>query len=309
MQTTNALHAIAAFLSSPAISGRSKQRAYKLIKRIAACTITFSLLTACWVPLEAGRKMRQDIDSLRTDLRVAERSLQGERARLKESIGEADKKISEISKMLAELNKAARTNDADFGVQIEELTKAVHNLEGAHEETNHRILQLEGNPERDISNKGASPEPSTENSAPAKSTSNSGKKPTDKRGLLAYADAKAKAGKNDEAIETYNEIIKKWPSEAEITDAAHMRVGDLLRGQNKFQAASQHYVKIIEKFPSGSLVAAAYYRIGLTSMSLGNFEDAEIFFSEVKNNHKKSKWAKDADKQLAMVRKKLTPKR
>jgi TolA-binding protein len=64
-------------------------------------------------------------------------------------------------------------------------------------------------------------------------------------------------------------------------------------------------VKIIEKFPTGSLVAAAYYRIGLTSMSLGNFEDAEIFFSEVKNNHKKSKWAKDAAKQLAMVRKKL----
>jgi TolA-binding protein len=260
---------------------------------------------ACWVPAETGAKMQADIETLRAQQQEASKDMAAQRAQLDEQMQRAAKQIDEVAATLVDLNRAARTTDADFGVQLERLQKEVMELRGTLELIEYRLGKAEGK----LEGAGSLPERVGALERELKDAATSAppppETPKDKKELLLQGRSLIKEGKVAQARGVFRQVIKRWPDEAGITDEAYYRLGELYFDEKKLRSALQEYIKVVEKFAGGKLAAASFYKIGLCSEALGNLEDAQIFFSEVVKNHGRSAYAKDAKKKLDEVKRRL----
>lgn len=265
----------------------------------------------CWVPNETGAAMQRDIHTLQGQVSAADKSLAEQRARLDEQVQQAGRKTEEVARTLDELNRAARSTDADFGVQLERLIKEVQELRGSIELTEYRLGKIEAKLEGPGSlteriaalEKAQASAPAATATPPPATTDK--EPPKGKKELLAYGAQLVKGGKAGDARGVYRDVIKQWPSEAGVTDEAYFRIGETYYDEKKCRSALSEYIKVVDKFASGALADDAYYKIGLCSIDIGNLEDAKIFFTEIVRSHKKSPLAKDAQKKLDEVEARL----
>ncbi len=275
------------------------------MKNIAILILTPLLGTlGCWVPKETGETMQRDIKALQNQQAASQKSLAEQQARLEEKMQLADRKIAEVTRMLEDLNRASRSSDADFGVQIERLMKDVQELRGTTELADFRLGKIESKLEGDGS-LGARVDALEKQASQPVPAAASKEPPKGKKDLLAYASDLIKQGKAADARGVYRDVVKQWPNDPGVTDQAYYQLGETYFGEKKCRSALPEYIKVVEKFASGSYADEAYYKIGLCSMELGNLEDAKIFFGEIVRNYKKSPLAKDAQKKLDDVQQRL----
>ena len=271
------------------------------------------LLTACWVPVETGNLMQRDIGNLQRVSQESRKSIDEQRAQLKEQMQRADGKIAEVAEVLQTLNRAARNTDADFGIQIERLIKEVQELRGALELSDYRLRQMEKHfgEESSLVSRVEELEKKLEINQLAigtnsgKTTAKSSKKPKGRKALIQHAKDLTKAGKINEARGVYREVIRKWSKKPGTTDEAYFRLGELYYQKGKYQSALQEYIKIADKFPKGAYADDAYYRIGICSIQVGNLEDAQVFFQAVITDHPKSPLVKASKAKIKDIQKRL----
>lgn len=252
--------------------------------------------------------MQSDIAELRRELSSAQKSTSEQRARLDDQMRAAEKQIETVSTMLADLNRAARSTDADFGMQMERLIREVQELRGALELLQYRL----GKAEEGVAGQGSITERLSalekqvvELGPKAAVTTMAEKTPESSKAMFEQAAALVKDGKIEEARGSYREILRRWPSEDGVTDQAYYRLGDLYFDEKKSRPALQEYIKVLEKYPTGRYADDTLYKVGLCSIDIGNLEDAQIFFGEILKNHPKSPLAKSAARKLDEVKRKL----
>jgi len=237
--------------------------------------------------------MQRDIDALRASLQDAQKGLDEQRARLDEQIAEAEKQIADVERALQDLNRAARMTDADFGIQLERLVRETQELRGMIELTEYRLGQVEKKTESALPEAGETDTPS------------SADVPDDPKEMLKYADALLKDRKTAEARGVLREVIRKAPKKPGITDAAYYKLGSIYYDDKKYRSALQELVKVVENFARGAFADDAYFKIGLSSMDLGNLEDAQIFFNEVIKSYRKSPLVGPSRKKLKEIQARL----
>jgi len=262
---------------------------------------------ACWVPTETGKVMQRDITKLQTSMQTAQKTLDEQSALLTEQMGKADTQIQEVDLKLRELNRAARKDVAGIAVDVEEIRKVSQELRGQIELLNHRLTQMLDEQTK-LKEQVAGLESSIPDAEPAPKVSKSSKGNT-KDDVMIQARELIKKGQIEKARGFLREIVQKWPTDTKVAGEAYFRLGELYFKEKKYRSALQEYINVVEKFPKGRLADDSYHRIGLCSMELGNYEDAQIFFSEIIKNHKKSPLLKSAQKMLADVDKKLAAER
>ena len=226
--------------------------------------------------------MQQDIRDLQKELREAHKGLAEQKARLDEQMMRADAKISEVERMLGDLNRAARTTDAEFGVKLERLIREVQQLRGAAELADYRLGKLEPQVAGDVAAGQGPP------SGGAVAAGGGETLPKDGPGLLAYGEKLAKEGKVQEARGVLRDVVRRWPKEKGVADVALYRLGESYYAEKQYAAAVQEYAQVIEEFRESDWVDDAYFRIGNCSLELGNLQDARIFFNEIVTHYKRS---------------------
>lgn len=262
-------------------------------------------VTACWVPKETGRIMQDDIAALKADLTQVHKAVDEERAVETEHRQQTLKKFEEISGALAEFNRSARMTDADFGAQMDRIIHDVQDLRGAVEVNEHRIGETETKIEQNLAQRIEAINKQIAGGGTETSEAADKGMPKDKKEALAFANKLAKEGKTNDARAAYRNILRDWPKEPGVTDEAMFRLGESYYDDKKFDAALREYIKVVDKFASGDLVDDAYYKIGMCSLELNQLADAQTFFSEIVNNHKKSPLLKSARARLEEVNKRL----
>lgn len=301
--------------------------AWHVIKPSLGGVSLLLLLSGCWLPLQVGQRMQDDIIALRADVIQIQKALDSQQIQLNEQLKRGDEKIEEVSQALQELNRAARSTDADFGIQLERLAREVQELRGALELAEHNLRKAEeaavqrnaqsGMTDEDTAQSDAGGDTRTADGAHAPGDGgkrgdhgnggaagkNNGNK--NKSAMLIRAQELVKEGKRNEARGVLREIIQKWPKEPSVTDVAYYRLGETYFGDKKYQQAVQEYIKVVEQFPQSNLVDEAYFRIGVCSMETGNLEDAELFLKEVVTRFKNSHVAPQAAGKLKEVRARL----
>lgn len=259
--------------------------------------------TACWVPKETGRIMQDDIAALKADLTQVHKAVDEERAVELEHRQQTLKKFEEISGALAEFNRSARMTDADFGSQMDRIIHDVQDLRGAVEVNEHRIGETETKIEQSLAQRiDALNKQIAGGGTETSETADKGM-PKDKKEALAFAAKLAKDGKTNDARAAYRNILRDWPKDPGTTDEAMYRLGESYYDEKKFDAALREYIKVVDKFATGDLVDDSYYKIGMCSLELNRLDDAQTFFNEIVNNHKKSPLVKSARARLEEVSK------
>jgi acyl-CoA thioester hydrolase len=119
------------------------------------------------------------------------------------------------------------------------------------------------------------------------------------------------------AIDDFKEIDKRWPSSG-FARAARQFIGKGQDGlaehefiigsfywkKRSYQAATERYTSLLEKFPSYRQKDKVYYWLGRTLMDARTPDEARVWLDQVLNEYPKSKYAKLAQGLLAESAKK-----
>lgn len=269
--------------------------------RLLGGSVLAVALTACVTSTE-GKQMKADIGNLQTQMQEARAGIDAQQAQLAEQLQKANAQVKELSDTLADLNRAARNTDADFGVQLDQLRAELQEVRGQIELTDYRVgqmqAQMQAAPVAGVTPVATPQQPEDSAKPPAAA-------PKDKKGMVGYAQNLYTQKQYSEARGVYREVVKQWGNEAGYGDLAHMKIGDTFFDEKRFRDALPEYIKVVEKFSKGEYADDAYYKIGLVSMELGNLEDAQTFFGEVVKSYKKSPLVPQAQAKLSEVQKRL----
>ncbi|BCS97341.1 tol-pal system protein YbgF [Desulfoluna limicola] len=121
-------------------------------------------------------------------------------------------------------------------------------------------------------------------------------KPTAKS---TYMDAKKAfdAGKMDEAKTGFASVVETFPT-SDSADNAQFWIGEIYYREKWYQKAILEYQKVIENYPNGNKVPAAYLKQGLAFETLGETENAHLILGELLRKYPDTAEASIARKKL-----------
>jgi tol-pal system protein YbgF len=124
--------------------------------------------------------------------------------------------------------------------------------------------------------------------------------------LIREAYVNYSAGLYDLAVSSLQEFISKYPDNPHAAEA-HMRLGDALEAQKKYDASIAEYDFVLQKFPESDTSKAALLKKGLTQ-AVTNPQQANITLSEVVKKYPGTIEATTAQQKLKELQPASRPK-
>ena len=251
---------------------------------------------------------QQDGEQLETEVFALQTRLEAVSSEL-EAIAETQARHSEtLSKLVAEvgdLNLAARRNDADFGVQLEDVMQELARLEGSTALLDERVSTLESattaaREELDLR---------LENLEDGEAPAGGGGSASDARAELladpaAALDRAAKMidrGQPESARRLVRALIlqnEKKRSFRRHAARAQFLIAESYFAEGSYQQAAAEYNEVRKSFPKASQVPSAFLKLGQCFERLGLPADAKLFYQTLVKQHPRSSAAAEARKRL-----------
>jgi TolA-binding protein len=262
------------------------------------------LAAGCWVPLERGRQMELRIDRLEGDATDAAKRFDEQRVVFKDRIARIDQKLAEAQAKLDELNQSARRSGADLSVGLDKVKEELSRLRGDLEVEQHKLGQVEksvdvlrGDTEgRLAALKGAGALDEYE----ARRKIASLEKPDDKAALLALGEREEASGQRGVALEIYEHVVRRWPTDPKAADAGY-RAGHLLLAQKRWRDAILALGRVAESQPKSERAPDALVGVADAMIELGMVEDAKAVLNQVVEKYPKAPAARRAKESLGAL--------
>jgi TolA-binding protein len=275
-----------------------------MIARELAAAAALGTLAACWVPMERGRQMESRIDRLESDATDAARRLDDQRAVFKDRIARVDQKLVEVQAKLDELNQSARRSGADLSVGLDKLREELARIRGDLEVGQHRLAELEkGTTQlradtegRLAALKGAGALDEYE----ARRKIAALEKPDDRGAVLALGQREEEAGQRGVALDVYEQVVSRWPSDPVAADAGY-RAGRLLASMKRWRDAILALGRVAENHPKSERAPDALLGVAEAMTELGMVEDAKGVLAQVVERYPKAPAAKKAKDRLGAL--------
>jgi TolA-binding protein len=261
-------------------------------------------LVGCWVPLERGRQMELRIDRLEADSSDSARRFDEQRAVFKDRIARVDQKLAEAQAKLDELNQSARRSGADLSVGLDKVREELAKLRGELEVGQHKLGQVEksidalrGDTEgRLAALKGAGALDQYE----ARRKIAALEKPDDKAAIVALGEREEAAGQRGVALNVYEHVVSRWPTDPKAADAGY-RAGQLLLSQKKWRDAILALGRVAEGHPKSERAPEALVGVADAMTELGMVEDAKAVLQQILEKYPKASAAKRAKESLNAI--------
>lgn len=108
-----------------------------------------------------------------------------------------------------------------------------------------------------------------------------------------FAQALYKAGKTDDAKNTFEELQKKFPNSKYVDESQYV-IGWINFQQSKFDDAINSYKTLLIKYPKTDLKPIVEYSIGDSYFNKGSYDSAIVYYSRVIQNFPNSPYIFDA---------------
>ena len=259
------LKAITCLLVGLSISGCALQKDYVILQ---------GRLTTLEENLNQNRSLSQGVEEKITskNVRVTNR-MEGLDEELRTIRGDIEEALHN--------NKQIVTDNADLSRSIEEIRTGLRTL-------SKKISRLEsfiGYEPSDAAprkKKGGPTQPAT--------------KPTE-QSLYKTAKAAFDAGDMESARSGFFAVVEQFPT-SNSADNAQFWIGEIYYREKWYQKAILEYQKVIENYPSGNKVPAAYLKQGLAFEALGEIENAHLILGELLRKHPEASESNIARKKL-----------
>jgi tol-pal system protein YbgF len=260
-----------------------------------AFALALLICSACVTTAQEGQQMRNDIASLRADLKKEVDSATSERAKLAQ---EAAAKAKALQDALDQLNRAARKSGADLAVDQEKAQNDITALRGTIEVLQHRLDALE----KSIHEQQKMLEETSKFIASRQKELDKAEHPTDRMGIYNLARQKLDQGQFGRARELLQDFLARFPKD-ELAANAQYWLGETYYAEKKWNDAIVEFQKVLKEHKTSEKVPDALLKIGMSFQAQGDCQNAQLFFEEVAQSHRNSPLAKTAREKAAECRK------
>ncbi len=281
-------------------------------------------LSLLWAPIlcsascayysqEDGERLNNEVYALQTQVTAMQQAV----SQLQDSDKDESKKISAMTEEMAELSKVARRNDADLGVQLEEMLQEVARMKGYVETFSERVSDIEAalakvQGDVDVRFQGLAEQ---QKITQAKSEAEKKKAIEEaKRREQLFTDPPAlfdeverMIGKS-EAKDARN-LLREFSLRAEgdkrlkrSLDGAQYWIAESYLAEANFQQAAAEFNKVRKSYPKSDYVPDVLFKLGVCFENLKLPNDAKLFYTTVVKKHPKSKAADKAKKRLKDIK-------
>ncbi len=257
----------------------------------------------CFYPSSRGRALEDRIT-------LEEQELKDMEQKLSATLPKIDEKISEVTKALEGLDRAARRSDADIGVRLQKNVEDLGQLRGQVETYLFRIGELEKGLKKLEENTdqrlGDLQGTDAAKASAAHRKFDELQKPTDKVKYLALAQTNLKEGDYLVSRLLYEDFIKKYPKD-ELVGEAHFGRGETLYADDKCREALAEYGKVIQDYAKSRSAPNAYLQSAECFSKLKMKDEARLALEELIKSYPRSDAAKTAKVRLAAMDKSKKP--
>jgi len=248
--------------------------------------------SACVTTAQEGEQMRQDIASLRADLKKEIDTANAERSKL---ASEQQQRGKALQDALDQLSRASRKSGADMAVDLEKAQNDVATLRGQIEVLQHRLDALE----KQSQDQQKALEAANQFVAQRQKEL---EHPTDRGALYNLARQKLDAGQPAQARALFQDFLNRYPKD-ELAANAQYWLGESYYGEKKWNDAIVEFQKVLKEHRGSDKVPDALLKIGMSFQNQGDCQNALLFYEEVQQSHKTAPAAKTAKEQAATCRK------
>ena len=254
-------------------------------------------------PLEDGQKMANEVYALSTQLQALQKSM---RAHQKLSDQQTDQ-LEAVRNEIANFQRSLRRNDADLGVQVDNLMQEMATLKGLLEGTRERTETIE----QEIAHLTEEAKISSARSEEDKAKAIEAAKTRER--LLGNPDtvfgevkAQLAQGKTAEARSLIQEFLRRAGKNKALAKSradAQYWLGETFFKEKNYKRAARTYSEIHKKYAKSKRAPDAYLRIGICFEKLKMLDDAKLFYRTATKKFPKSSAAKKARARLKSLRK------
>jgi tol-pal system protein YbgF len=248
---------------------------------------TLLLTTGCLTTKKQGDAMQTEIEALKAQQEVMQKSLSEREANMAEMIAQARKENEALKVLIAQAQETLQKNDAETGVDLQEMRRELDRLRGESEELDFRLLKMEQDlnifkEDVDLRLQGAV------------ASTNLPENATD---LFKLGEQKLAEGDFRAARKIFETFISRHSDDTRVADAIYYS-GESYFLQKQYVTSIYEYQKIIQNHARSKRFPDAALRIGQAFKALGKCEQAKPFFEAVVTEYKRSEAAKDAQAEL-----------
>ncbi len=257
--------------------------------RLSSCALLAALVmpSGCLVLKPQHDELRAEVAKLRKEVLKAS-----------QTTSRANELADMLEKKLAELEDVLRRNQADLGLQVEQMVLDVQQLRGAAENADNRASTVE-NELRELRSDLDSRLRQLEDKLNEATNI-----PEGKTELWSEAEAqfKQKKYKNSRRLwRTYESRYPEDPKQPEVK----FNIGLTYFSERDYKSALGEFYKIIQDAPSSSVVPDALYYSGLAFAKIGQCKNAIAYFDALRQKKTKAPadYKQKAAEQIAILQK------
>ncbi|HXW53215.1 MAG TPA: tetratricopeptide repeat protein [Myxococcota bacterium] len=267
--------------------------------RLLAAGVFLCLFSGCFMTKAQGERLTHQMHNLEDEVA----KLQSVRHDMEVLLVDQVKSlIDRIARLESQLT-AFRTSLSEGSTRNSELVAELQNLRNELEIAQNRYRNLEQDQQSLVKNQMA-----------LKEAQNKIRVPPIKEDHFALGKKYFMAKKFDEAIFLFDQFVKDYPDEKDLTYQSHYYLGEsnfkVAQGKEAEEEQERFYKKsviafqqVVEANTDNNMRVEALYKLGLACKNLGNTEGAVAAFKELLSKHKKSKRAAEAKSEVAKLEK------
>ncbi|MCK6544711.1 tetratricopeptide repeat protein [Myxococcota bacterium] len=270
------------------------------------------LASGCGFPKEQGERLMNEVSALQTQASAIQQAL----SELQETSKRQNESLTKLDREVAQLNSAARRNDADFGVQLDQALQSVARLRGQVESWESRLSTVESDvkkaqDELDLRFNNLAEQQRVQASSQAEKDRAEAERLKNERLLSNPAQlfteverliGEGKAGDGRKLLREFMIRAKGDKNlEKSLADAQYY-IGETYFAAQDWQQAASEYNNVRKNYSKSPRVPDALFKLGMCFEKLNLPDDAKLFYETIIQKHSKSSVAKDARARLAALK-------
>jgi tol-pal system protein YbgF len=280
--------------------------------KLLLALVPIVLAPACGFPREQGERLMNEVSALQTQASAIQQAL----SELQETSKRQNESLSKLDREVAQLNSAARRNDADLGVQLDQALQSVGRLRGQVESWEGRLSTVESDvkkaqDELDLRFQKLTDQQRVQEASQAEKDRAEADRLKNERllsnptALFAEVDRLIGEGKAGDARKLLREFTIRAKGDKNLEKSlpdAQYYIGETYYAAQDWQQAASEYNNVRKNYGKSARVPDALFKLGMCFEKLKLPDDAKLFYETIVQKHPKSSVAKDARARLAELK-------
>jgi tol-pal system protein YbgF len=264
-------------------------RIHRYFSSLAILTLLCAGLTPAWGVSKEIVQLQTQVQALQDQVTQMKQSFDERMGVMQHLVEQSTDNVNKVAASIANLQATLQKQQGDQGSHVEQLSGQIQALNDTLDELKARLAKVS----KQLEDLQSAQQSLAAQQAQQQAQANA--PPPDVLYNNALRDFNA--GKNDLAIQEFNDYIKFYPN-TDLAGNSYFYLADIEYRQGNFQQAVKDYDQVIQNVPTGNKAPSAQLKKGFALLELGQTEDGVAELRHVIQRYPRSNEALQAKERL-----------